>query len=85
MQRTVLDGELPALLVVHTAENDWCVGDGINDPNEPAAWVASHMKHVIERNSSVATLANLPPGHQAQRDAPGSPWIVSHFEFEPEP
>lgn len=78
--KTVLSGELPAREVVHTPENDWAVGDGVNDPNEPGACVATHIWHVIQRNSSVADLAGLPPGHTALRDGAGEPWTVYELE-----
>jgi hypothetical protein len=32
IQRTVLTGEEPGRLVIHTEGNGWLVGDGINDP-----------------------------------------------------
>ena len=67
IQKTVLSGELPALLVIHDADNDWAVGDGVNDPNEPGASVVSHITHAIERNSSIATLADLPLGWQVAK------------------
>jgi hypothetical protein len=39
VQRTVADGVLPALTVIHTADNSWIVLDGVNDPNaDDAAW-----------------------------------------------
>jgi hypothetical protein len=37
VQRTVARGELPALVVVHDAEDYWLVGDGVGDPNLPDA------------------------------------------------
>ena len=80
VQVTVLDGELPALLVIHAPEGDWLVGDGLNDPNDEGASVATHIWHAIERNSSMAELASLPPGRQATRRWPGDPWVVSEAE-----
>jgi hypothetical protein len=88
VQRTVLSGEQPAREVTHTADGDWLVGDGISDPNAPDAAIATHIWHVIERNSSVAKLAGLAPGHIATRTAPGEPWIVERHTFgddEPTP
>ena len=75
VQLTVLDGEEPARLVIHDEASGWAVGDGINDPNEPGAAVATHISHVVERNSSVAGLADLPAGHMATRTEPGRPWV----------
>ena len=54
VQKTVLSGEEPARLVIHTQDNSWLVGDGINDPNEPGACVATHIWHVIEKDRSVS-------------------------------
>ena len=81
IQRTVLEGQEPAREVIHDEENNWVVGDGITDPNLPGASVASHMLHVIERNSSVAELSSLPLGHIATRKGPGTPWVVAPHEY----
>lgn len=75
VQRTVLDGHEPARLVIHAADNSWLVGDGLHDPNVPGAVVATHIWHVIERSSSVVSLADLPPGMQARRSDPGDEWV----------
>ena len=76
VQNTVLRGEQPAREVIHTPENDWCIGDGVNDPNVAGACTATHIWHVIEWNSSIADLASMPPGHIAERSGPGQPWTV---------
>jgi hypothetical protein len=81
VMKTVLDGSKPALQVAHLPGGEWAIGDG-NDPNTPGACVATHIWHAVERNSSIGELASMPPGHVADRDAPGSPWIVS--EWAPE-
>ena len=84
VQRTVLSGERPALVVIHTEDNGWVVGDDTTDPNEPDACIATHIWHAIERNSSIAKLGNLAPGFQAKRASPTSPWVISQFEYAPE-
>jgi len=76
LQRTVLDGDEPARVVIHTEDGSWLIGDGITDPNEPGASIATHISHAIEHNSSVNELATLPPGHVATRDDPAQPWII---------
>ena len=81
VQRTVLDGDEPAREVIHAADGSWLVGDGVNDPNEPGAVVATHIWHAIERNSSLSELANLPPGHIAVRLGPGEPWVIDRHEW----
>lgn len=45
-----------------------------DDPNVPGALTVGHMSHVVEWNSSVADLTDLPPGWAATRTAPGQPW-----------
>jgi hypothetical protein len=82
VQRTVLDGTMPALVVGHTADGSWFVGDDVNDPNTRGAAIATHIGHAIALNSSIAGLATLPPGRQARRSAPGEPWLVSELEVE---
>jgi hypothetical protein len=81
IQRTVFEGKEPAREVIHDADNGWAVGDGVNDPNEPGAVVVGHMKHVVEQNSSVASLASMPPGHVATRAGPGQPWEISPHRY----
>lgn len=80
VQRTVLDGWEPAREVTHAPDGSWAVGDGVHDPNPPGASVATHIWHAVERNSSMAQLATMPPGHVAERTGPGSPWHVSVLE-----
>ncbi|GAA3526483.1 hypothetical protein AFL01nite_04820 [Aeromicrobium flavum] len=76
VQRTVLDGEHPAREVIHTPEGDWCIGDGVNDPNLPGASIATHISHAVEQNTSLASLASMPHGHIASRSNPGWEWQV---------
>jgi hypothetical protein len=84
VQRTVLEGIEPACIVGHTIDGSWYVGDGRNDPNAAGACIATHLRHVIERNSSIEPLAAaIPPGHEARRTAPGEPWIVTSVDLEP--
>jgi hypothetical protein len=81
VQRTVLDGREPAREVIHTEDGRWAVGDGVNDPNEPGAAIATHIWHAIERNSSIADLATMQPGSIATRSEPGEPWDISVHEW----
>jgi hypothetical protein len=81
VQCTVLSGQRPALEVTHTENNHWLVGDAVDDPNVDGACVLAHMSHVVERNSSVATLATLPVGHVAWRSKPGEEWAIAVHEW----
>jgi hypothetical protein len=77
IQRTVLTGVEPAREVVHDADGSWLVGDGVHNPNNPGAAVANHLWHAIERKTSIAELASMPPGHMATRDRPGDRWVIT--------
>jgi hypothetical protein len=81
IQRTVMEGSLPAREVLHAEDNSWAVGDGVNDPNEPDACVFGCIWHVVAQNSSVAGLASLPLGHIATRSGPGEPWEIAVHEW----
>jgi len=80
VMHTVLNGEMPALQVVHAAEDWWGVADGVNSPNGHASTTA-HMQHVLELDPTLAELATLAPGFQADRDDVESPWVVSPFAW----
>jgi hypothetical protein len=82
VQRTVLDGIRPALLVAHFPNGAWAIGDGVDDPNVPGASIATHIWHAIRQNSSIEALTSLPPGHEARRRWPGDPWVIEKVEFE---
>ncbi|MFI1965424.1 hypothetical protein ACH429_15145 [Streptomyces pathocidini] len=84
VQRTVAEGLLPALTVVHDTEGDWLVGDGANDPNLPDACQVHCLAHLAEADPAIAETATLPPGHAAYREGPGSPWVVRPFAYEEE-
>lgn len=74
--RDVLSGRAPALQVVHFDDGYWGISDGHHVPSaknlEP-----THIWHVVGRDRTLAELATLPPGHQADRDHVGEPWVIS--------
>jgi hypothetical protein len=80
VQKTILSGQQPAREVIHAPDGSWLVGDGVNDPNLAGASSATHIAHAIQQNSSIASLAQMPPGHIAQRPGPGEPWVISVLE-----
>jgi hypothetical protein len=81
VMRSVLDGA-PSLQVVHFPDEDgWGITDG-GDPNAPGAVIATHMRHVLELDPTVAALATLPPGHAANRTRAGEAWTISPFTWE---
>jgi hypothetical protein len=84
IQRTVLDGDAPALYVGHTDENTWLVGDGKTDPNAPGAVVVAHIRHVVDLDPTLEAMATLPIGTEADREHVGAPWVITPFEWEAE-
>lgn len=80
VMRTVVEGELPALLVSHDSDNEWSVADGVTDPNVEGAVVLAHMRHVIDRDPSIEELASLPMGHDAYRETVAERWQIEPSE-----
>lgn len=82
MQRTIINGEMPALIVVHDDEGDWLIGDGVNDPNEDGACGIYHLSQVVSLDESLAEVMNLPAGFAATRESISSAWEISPWEFD---
>jgi len=72
-QHSILKEDRPILLVVHDQEDGgWSFLDGGEFRVEAAMLVA--LKTVVSHDASIAALADLPLGWQAQRAGPGEPW-----------
>ncbi|MEU4297203.1 hypothetical protein [Kitasatospora aureofaciens] len=84
VQRTVAEGRMPALVVIHDGEGDWLIGDGVNDPNLPGSSDVYCIACTTENDPSLSELAGLPPGFAAFRDGPGLPWTVEPFSYDDE-
>jgi hypothetical protein len=80
VMKTILDGNMPVLQVVHAPEDWWGFADGVSSPNGDAS-ITVHVHHVLDIDSSLQELATLPPGFKADRDEPDSPWVVTEFEY----
>lgn len=81
VQRTVAGGELPALVVIHDMDNDWLVGDGVNDPNSYEASGLYHLRHIVDADPTLEETATLPLGHIAWRGSRDEPWTVEEFQY----
>ncbi|WP_346129335.1 hypothetical protein [Lentzea roselyniae] len=82
VQRTVANGEMPALVVVHDDEGDWLIGDGVNDPNVDDACGLFHLGHVIEMDPSLMQVLDLPAAHIATRESAASAWEIAALQYE---
>ncbi|MEX2184554.1 MAG: hypothetical protein WEC14_08900 [Chloroflexota bacterium] len=61
---SVLDGRRPALQVVHFDSGMWGVADAIHPPSV-RNMTATHLRHVLAGDSTIAELATMEPGYQA--------------------
>lgn len=82
VMNSVLDGRRPALQVVHFETGIWGVADAIDPPNV-RNMTATHLRHVLAGDPTIAGLATMQPGYQADRDAVGDPWVISPNRDEP--
>jgi hypothetical protein len=73
-RRVMYDG-WPILLVTHDTEDEaWQFVNGSGDTDDDMQIMLVHPEHVIELDSSVRELADLPPGWRAWRPEPGAEW-----------
>ncbi|GGK51508.1 DUF4265 domain-containing protein [Nocardia camponoti] len=82
--RTVLSGEAPPLVVLHDPDGDWIVSDGTHTQPDPDSAALVHIQHVVDNDSSVLELANLPAGRIAWRDTATDPWTIEDFSYPAE-
>ena len=80
--KTIPSQASPALLVAHDPDGSWMIGDGVGDPNDPNACMATRIWHVVGRDASLEKLAAMAPGSQASRANATDPWTISAFSYE---
>jgi hypothetical protein len=75
--RQVMEQDWPILLVTHDDEEPegWQFVNGAGDTDSLSDGIAVHVEHVVEHDSSVLELADLPPGWWARRNNVDEPWI----------
>jgi hypothetical protein len=83
VQRTVADGEMPALVVVHDDENEWLIGDGVTDAS-PEACGVFHILHIVNSDPSLKILATLPVGYVAERGSTAEKWAFNRWVYSDE-
>ena len=60
---------------------DWCFLCGDNHPPDASYFKATGIGHVLSKDLTLADVADLEPGWDAEREAPGKPWIRTKSEF----
>ncbi len=73
--RSIVDDGRPILFVPHDKEGDWQFHDG-NLPQVEDAMVVS-LRLIVRRDQSIAALADLPLGWQAERATTASAWKMT--------
>ena len=71
--RQVVNGREPILAVFHDAEDGAWQFISAAGANEADLMIVS-LRQVFDIDPSIAELADLPPGWEASRRAPGQPW-----------
>ena len=71
--RSIVERRRPIILVTHDADDGaWqFLGDSMSDGGGA---VISCLHHPVDRDPSIAELADLPLGWYAERDRVGEPW-----------
>lgn len=77
--RHVMYESWPILLVVHLADErgssrQWNFVNGWGDTDEASNAMTVHVHHLTELDSTIESLADLPPGWRAWRATPSDPW-----------
>jgi hypothetical protein len=71
--RQVLEDRLPVLLVMHYQDDhSWAFLCGTTAESSDARVLS--MREVLERDPTLASIADLPPGCSARREAVGASW-----------
>ena len=71
--RQVIEDRLPILTVIHYAEDDsWAFVCGTSNATEDGRVIG--MGTALKMDSTLATIADLPPGWYAHRSAVGEAW-----------
>jgi hypothetical protein len=75
--RQVMEQGWPILLVTHDNEHPtgWQFLNGDGDTGDAANGISVHAEHVLERDPTVAELADLPLGWRAWRESEDHPWV----------
>jgi hypothetical protein len=82
VMNSIIESRRPALQVVHFDTGIWGVADAVDAPTT-RNMTATHLRHVLEADPTIAGLATMPPSYQADREAVGDPWVISPLSYEP--
>jgi len=75
VSRCVVEDNAPIVLVAHDRQGDWQFIGPVDDPEKDGCKL-SCFHCVVERDTSIRTLARLLPGWRASRNGPSDDWAV---------
>jgi len=81
--RQILEKTETILLVSHDADDHGWQFIGATDANMPDAKIVA-LEEIVHLDPTVLEVADLPPGWQAIRTAPGQPWTRRQRPPDPE-
>ncbi len=79
----VFENKKPVLLVSR-ADADWCFLCGDEHPEDASYYKVVGIGHVLEQDISLEALLDLAPEQEAERVAPGQPWIRTDLSKLPQ-
>ncbi len=71
----VFEGTHPVLLIAHEKDGDWIFVCGQPHKDTAESYRVVGVGHLTARDPSLNQCADLPAGHEAERSAPGQPWM----------
>lgn len=72
------------VLLVSREDGDWCFLCGDTHPDDASFYRVVGIGHVIEQNPDLESILDLLPNEEAERVAPGEPWIRTDLSKPPQ-
>ena len=65
----------PANLVAHEEDGAWSFNCGDVHPDSAEYYRSVGLGHLLDADSTLKAILDLPPGWEAERFSPGGPWM----------
>lgn len=70
------------ILLVSRADGDWCFLCGGEHPQDASAYKVVGIGHILDSDSSLQALHDLPPEWEAERTDIGEDWVRKRYIAE---
>lgn len=67
------------VLLVSREHGDWCFLCGDDHPDDPSFYRVVGMGHLLERDPELNAILDLAINEEAEREAPGRPWVRTNI------